>query len=118
MEMCPGLVLEKHVLSADQLRDHAATVYSWPPADIYTALLSGGSRVSLLNPLTHKEESFTQLVCFGSQDVSTVSFVNEHTIYFSKPLFCFLLESIFNTVSIIVLYLLSFEGCKQFDSRW
>lgn len=69
VEMCPGLVLEKHVLSAEQLSSHASTVYAWPPADIYTALLSGGVRASLQNPLTDKEESFTQLVCFGSQEV-------------------------------------------------
>lgn len=70
MEMCPGLVLEKHVLSSEQLTSHAATVYAWPPADIYTALLGGGVQATLGNPLTGKEEAFTSLVCFGSQDVS------------------------------------------------
>ncbi|KAK8380306.1 hypothetical protein O3P69_016726 [Scylla paramamosain] len=69
VEMCPGLVLEKHVLSSEQLATHAATVYAWPPADIYTALLSGGVQATLANPLTAKEETFTSLVCFGSQDV-------------------------------------------------
>ncbi|XP_071518371.1 death-associated protein kinase 1-like [Panulirus ornatus] len=69
VEMCPGLVLEKHVLSAEQLSGHASTVYAWPPADIYTTLLSNGVRASLHNPLTEKEEAFIQLVCFGSQDV-------------------------------------------------
>ncbi|XP_045116659.1 death-associated protein kinase 1-like isoform X4 [Portunus trituberculatus] len=69
VEMCPGLVLEKHVLSSEQLAAHAATVYAWPPADIYTALLSGGVQATLANPITAKEETFTSLVCFGSQDV-------------------------------------------------
>nr|XP_045596116.1 death-associated protein kinase 1-like isoform X2 [Procambarus clarkii] len=69
VEMCPGLVLEKHVLSAEQLTAHSPTVYAWPPADIYTALLGNGVRASLINPITEKEETFTQLVCFGSQDV-------------------------------------------------
>lgn len=69
VEMCPGLVLEKHVLSSEQLAAHASTVYAWPPADIYTALLSGGVQATLANPLTTKEETFTSLVCFGSQDV-------------------------------------------------
>ncbi|XP_042240945.1 death-associated protein kinase 1-like isoform X3 [Homarus americanus] len=69
VEMCPGLVLEKHVLSADQLTSHSSTVYAWPPADIYTSLLGGGVRASLHNPLTEKDETFSQLVCFGSQDV-------------------------------------------------
>ena len=68
--MCPGLVLEKHVLSSEQLSAHASTVYAWPPADIYTALLSGGVQATLANPITAKEETFTSLVCFGSQDVS------------------------------------------------
>lgn len=79
VEMCPGLVLEKHVLSAEQLSSHASTVYAWPPADIYTALLSGGVRASLQNPLTDKEESFTQLVCFGSQEVSIEMFPQKKT---------------------------------------
>lgn len=68
--MCPGLVLEKHVLSSEQLTSHAATVYAWPPADIYTSLLGGGVQATLGNPITGKEEAFTSLVCFGSQDVS------------------------------------------------
>lgn len=70
IEMCPGLVLEKHVLSSEQLGGHGTTVYAWPPADMYTALLNKGVGAALLNPLTEKEEAFTQLVCFGSQDVS------------------------------------------------
>lgn len=73
--MCPGLVLEKHVLSAQQLSAHASTVYAWPPADIYTILLGNGVRASLHNPLTEKEEAFTQLVCFGSQDVSFINVI-------------------------------------------
>lgn len=70
IEMCPGLVLEKHVLSSEQLAAHGSTVYAWPPADMYTALLNKGVGAALLNPLTEREEAFTQLVCFGSQDVS------------------------------------------------
>ncbi|CAL4126795.1 unnamed protein product, partial [Meganyctiphanes norvegica] len=69
VEMCPGLVLEKHVLSSAQLSNHSPSIYAWAPADIYTALLKDGLNAQLGNPVSGKSENFTQLICFGAQEV-------------------------------------------------
>ena len=70
VDMCPGLVLEKHVLSAEQLRNHAPAVYAWPPPDLFAAILTDGCEAMLLNPITGNKESFLQLICLGSKEVS------------------------------------------------
>lgn len=71
--MCPGLILEKHVMSAQQLSEHASTVYVWSPADVFAGLLTDGPACTLKNQLTGNEETFMQLVCLGSQEVRSLS---------------------------------------------
>ena len=69
VDMCPGLVLEKHVLSAEQLRLHAPAVYAWPPPDLFSAILTNGSEATLVNPVTGNKETFMDLICLGSKEV-------------------------------------------------
>ncbi|XP_076061666.1 death-associated protein kinase dapk-1-like isoform X4 [Oratosquilla oratoria] len=71
VEMCPGLVLEKHILSSSQLSNHSPTVFAWTPSSVYSSLLADGMAASLHNPITNTSEAFMQLVCFGAQDVAS-----------------------------------------------
>ncbi|KAB7507730.1 Death-associated protein kinase dapk-1, partial [Armadillidium nasatum] len=69
VEMCPGLVLEKHIMSSEQLKEHTNPIYAWSPADVFAGLMADGVSCKLKNPLTKREESFSQLICLGSQEV-------------------------------------------------
>ena len=69
LEVCPGMVLERHVLSAAQLSQHAPSVYAWTPAHAHAALLKGGVEAALTNGVTKAEEPVLDTICFGSQEV-------------------------------------------------
>ncbi|KAK7866658.1 hypothetical protein R5R35_000274 [Gryllus longicercus] len=70
LEMSPGLPIEKHVLSAEQLREHSEEVHCWSPADLMEAVLRPQRLDStLLNPVTEHKETLLDLVGFGAPEV-------------------------------------------------
>ncbi len=85
LDMSPGTPVDKHVLSAHDLRAAASRglpVHAYSPADVVAALEAasddggGGedfSTASLRHP-THKEvqESLSDLVCFGSAEICSL----------------------------------------------
>ena len=69
--MSPGLPVEKHVLSAEQLRLHSDLVHCWSPDQLMAGILQpSGLNFKLLNPLTGNYESVLDLVGFGAFEVN------------------------------------------------
>ncbi|XP_054286268.1 death-associated protein kinase 1-like [Macrosteles quadrilineatus] len=70
VEMCPGLSVEKHVLSTLDLKNHCAASYCFPPDQLMTALLSEEKLDSkLYNPLAECNETLSDLIAFNSNEV-------------------------------------------------
>ncbi|XP_046679554.1 death-associated protein kinase dapk-1-like [Homalodisca vitripennis] len=70
VEMCPGLSVEKHVLSALDLRNHCGASYCFPPDQLMLALLSEERLNSrLYNPLAECYETLAELITFNSNEV-------------------------------------------------
>lgn len=70
LEMSPGLLIEKHVLSAEQLRLHSDLVHCWSPDKLMACILQPSClNAKLLNPLTGNHESLLDLVGFGASEV-------------------------------------------------
>ncbi|XP_068081595.1 death-associated protein kinase 1 [Anabrus simplex] len=70
LEMSPGLPIEKHVLSAEQLRLHSDIVHCWSPDELMACVLKPPHLDALLfNPLTGNKESLLELVGFGCPEV-------------------------------------------------
>lgn len=71
MDVCPGLPLEKHVMSAEQLKKHCSKVYCWPPDELMKAVLKPPHLESkLVNPVTENSECVLDLIGFRSPEVS------------------------------------------------
>jgi hypothetical protein len=69
--MSPGLPIEKHILSAEQLRLHSDLVHCWSPDQLMASILQPpGLSSKLLNPLTGNYESVLDLVGFGACEVN------------------------------------------------
>ncbi|KAJ9574049.1 hypothetical protein L9F63_008575, partial [Diploptera punctata] len=70
LEMSPGLPIEKHVLSAEQLRLHSDLVHCWSPDELMETILQPSClNAKLLNPLTGNYESVLDLVGFGASEM-------------------------------------------------
>lgn len=67
--ICPGLLVERHILSPQQLRIHNPEPYCYSPEILMSAMLEAESTldVMLLNGDTEKQESIMQLVLFGNK---------------------------------------------------
>ena len=62
--------VDKYVLSSDDLRHHRDLLHHWGPCQLVKSLMSDdGFDASLTNPMTGKEETLQDLVCFGSSEV-------------------------------------------------
>lgn len=61
-------MIERHVLSAQQLRIHSDVTHCYPSDVLFTAMLESESTldVTLCNAITEKQESLVQLILFGS----------------------------------------------------
>ncbi|GMT30636.1 hypothetical protein PFISCL1PPCAC_21933 [Pristionchus fissidentatus] len=67
IEVAPGIGLERHFLSPKHLADHHPSPASFPPE----AMMAMQQAEQLTIKGTHdEEESFTDVVCFGSRDVA------------------------------------------------
>lgn len=72
MDMVPGLLIEKHFLSAYDLRTHASPMHCYPPDTVMLAAISdAGMDTKLSNPLANVSESVLQLISFGAEEVWT-----------------------------------------------
>ena len=70
LEMSPGMGVDKYVLSSDDLKQHRDVLHHWGPCQLVRKLMSDdGFDANLTNPITGKEESLQDLVCFGSPEV-------------------------------------------------
>ena len=74
-DICPGLCIESHVLSAMQLKEHQKKAYGYPPKDIIQAQLQGQSTVTMKEGV---EEKLSDLLCFGSQDILSAMTLGVH----------------------------------------
>lgn len=82
VEMCPGLSVEKHVLSALDLRNHCAASYCFPPDQLMLALLSDDRLdARLYNPLAECYETLAELIAFNSNEVSSIPVFNTSTLH-------------------------------------
>ncbi|XP_069694753.1 death-associated protein kinase 1-like isoform X2 [Periplaneta americana] len=71
LEMSPGLPIEKHILSAEQLRLHSDIVHCWSPDQLMSCILQPPClSAKLLNSLTGNYESVLDLVGFGAAEVT------------------------------------------------
>jgi hypothetical protein len=72
--MNPGLLPERRVLSAQQLRSHVSKPFSWAPEAISQAVLSSTAvdlqTCKLTNATTGQEETLLDLLAFGAPEVS------------------------------------------------
>jgi hypothetical protein len=69
--MSPGLPIEKHVLSAEQLRLHSDLIHCWSPDQLMACILQPSClNAKLFNPLTGNYELVLDLVGFGASEVS------------------------------------------------
>lgn len=64
---CPGLLIEKHVLSTHELKAHSPNPYCYQPQDITSNMLDTESTLdmTLHNPNINMQESIVQLIMFG-----------------------------------------------------
>lgn len=66
VEMCPGLCIERHVLSVAQLQEHQKHIEAYLPRELLLMEVRKECEVCLLDgPL----EQFIDLVCLGSEEV-------------------------------------------------
>ncbi|KRZ11850.1 Death-associated protein kinase dapk-1, partial [Trichinella pseudospiralis] len=67
VEAAPGLLLERHFLSARDLAQHNSVVQTYPPGQIFAMQLAESVLVS---DLCGGEEPFLDVVCFGSKSIA------------------------------------------------
>lgn len=71
-KVCPGLLIERHILSSQQLRVHDNEPYCFHPDILMAAILESESTldVTLYNPETGKHETISQLLLFDNTDLA------------------------------------------------
>lgn len=68
-EVCPGLLVERHVMSHSQLQAHSKHVIAYPPATVMRVLLQDGVYGVLVNESTGAKETVLALCFFGAPEV-------------------------------------------------
>lgn len=68
-EVCPGLLIERHVLSHTQLHAHSKQVMAYYPTNVIKVLLQDGVYGVLLNDTTGTKETVLSLCFFGAPEV-------------------------------------------------
>ncbi|XP_014251310.1 death-associated protein kinase 1-like isoform X2 [Cimex lectularius] len=69
LDIVPGLLMEKHTLSAYDLRTHASPVYCYAPDVLMKASLeSKGFETMVTNPLANTSETILELISFGMEE--------------------------------------------------
>ncbi|EFA08636.2 death-associated protein kinase 1 isoform X2 [Tribolium castaneum] len=72
LRVCPGLLIEKHVLSPLELKRHSEGPFCYPSDIITTAMLEAESTldVALYNPNVDAQETIAQLIMFSDLDLA------------------------------------------------
>lgn len=65
--MCPGLLIEKHIISSTDLKNHLEQPFCYEPQTVTTSMLEAESTVdvTLLNTNLGKYETVVELIMFG-----------------------------------------------------
>lgn len=66
MSICPGMPIQRHILSCVHLKEHCKTIKSYSPHDILLGQLDREMTLPLEQDIT---EHFADLVCMGSDDI-------------------------------------------------
>ena len=66
-DCCPGLFVQKHVLSPTHLGEHRDVVHAYTPRDLLTLQHAGRDTVTLDE---RRSESLSELLCSGAEDVT------------------------------------------------
>lgn len=113
VEMCPGLSVEKHVLSALDLRNHCAASYCFPPDQLMLALLSDDRLdARLYNPLAECYETLAELIAFNSNEVSSIPVFNTSTLHVRSAITILLVVTFVRPL----LYFLLYRLCTKCNS--
>lgn len=72
-EVCPGLLIERHTLSHNQLQGHSKQVVAYSPASVLKVLLQDGVYGVLVNNVTGTKETILNLCFLGAPEVLTSS---------------------------------------------
>ena len=92
--VCPGLCVEKHILSCSQLKDHLRNPHSYLPKDIMQAQLD---KSLTLKTLEGKSESYCDVMFLGSNEVknsvcSGVDIPVSHLLTCTRQMLCRLMD--------------------------
>lgn len=70
--MCPGLLYERHILSAHDLKHHLTNPYCFPPNIVTSVMLEAESTldVILFNQNSNKYETIIDLIMFGDAELA------------------------------------------------
>ncbi|XP_067131292.1 death-associated protein kinase 1-like isoform X1 [Centruroides vittatus] len=68
-DMCPGLLVEKNILSAAQLKHHIPRVASYSSSVLMRAILNDKLAATVQNVNSSEEEHILDLLCFGTSDL-------------------------------------------------
>ncbi|KAJ8953553.1 hypothetical protein NQ318_002973 [Aromia moschata] len=72
-QVCPGLLVEKHILSSGELKMHSVEPFAYEPQHIMSAMLEAESTLDLTfaNPNLNVHETIIQLIMFGDVDLAS-----------------------------------------------
>ncbi|XP_066151659.1 death-associated protein kinase dapk-1-like isoform X1 [Euwallacea fornicatus] len=68
---CPGLVIETHIISPEELRLYSEDPYCYNPQIVTTAIMDSESTLDILlyNPSTTEHETISQMIMFDDMDL-------------------------------------------------
>lgn len=70
VEMSPGQVIEKHILSSSDLLTHADVPHCWEPVQVMTELMKNGFKDGKLTKSSKENpDPIVNIICFGSIEV-------------------------------------------------
>ncbi|CAH0563355.1 unnamed protein product [Brassicogethes aeneus] len=72
-KVCPGLMIEKHVISSQDLKAHCDEPFCYEPQSISTSMLEAESTldITLFNPIREKHETIVELIMFGNVELAS-----------------------------------------------
>ncbi|XP_035229861.1 uncharacterized protein LOC118201814 [Stegodyphus dumicola] len=77
-DVCPGLLIERHVLSSSQLQAHSKQVFSYSPILTMRVLLRDGVYGTVINEQTNAKETLLSLLFFSTPEVLASNQQHEH----------------------------------------
>ncbi|KAL1488880.1 hypothetical protein ABEB36_014673 [Hypothenemus hampei] len=70
--VCPGLLIETHILSPEELKLYADDPFCYSPQLVTTAIMEAESTLDIIlyNPNTHSHETISQMIMFDDIDLA------------------------------------------------